>query len=304
MDASPLGTEISAFLDTRRIDRGASDRTTEAYQRDLQQFIHWLPSDIKILDINTDHVHAYLSHLNKIGQKSSSVARKVSVLRQFFKFCCLERGHDHNPMELIKSPSLEKRLPNFLSVAEVEGLLEAARVEQTGGNAECLASRNRAMVYLLYATGLRVSELVGLTTHNLDIETGYVRVRGKGDKERIAPFAPVAGVYLAEYLEKQRPQLEPETDHLFLNQRGLVLTRQGFWKVLNGLALRAGIQKPLSPHVLRHSFATHLLQSGINLRSLQMLLGHSDLSTTQIYAHVTPEHLKSAHRKFHPRGGG
>ena len=152
------------------------------------------------------------------------------------------------------------------------------------------------MIFLLYATGLRVSELVGLTTHQIDTKLGYLRVHGKGDKERIVPFAPVAGDLLVTYIEKHRRKVMPAGDLLF------DLTRQGFWNILKAIALQAGIAKAVSPHMLRHSFATHLLQSGMNLRSLQMLLGHSDLSTTQIYTHVTPDHLKTLHKRFHPRG--
>jgi integrase/recombinase XerD len=158
------------------------------------------------------------------------------------------------------------------------------------------------MVYLLYATGLRVSELTQLDSHQVDLSMSYLRTRGKGNKERIVPFAPVAGEKLKDYQDHFRPQLKPETDLLFLNHRGFGMTRQAFWKVLKGLAMEAGLPDSLSPHVLRHSFATHLLQSGMNLRSLQMLLGHSDLSTTQIYTHITPEHLKEAHQQYHPRG--
>ena len=167
-----------------------------------------------------------------------------------------------------------------------------------------LHARDAAMVYLLYATGLRVSELVGLTLHKIELQQGYVRVRGKGDKERITPFAPIAGEKLKLYLDQFRPELHPQDQSAFVNHRGETITRQTFWKTLKELAKEAKIPSTLSPHVLRHSFATHLLQSGMNLRSLQMLLGHSDLSTTQIYTHVAPEHLKDSHKKYHPRGGG
>src|SRR6185312_13085227 len=171
-----------------------------------------------------------------------------------------------------------------------------------------LHARDEAMVYLLYATGLRVSELVGLKVQSIEIEQGYLRVRGKGDKERITPFAPVAGEKLQVYLSKYRPLLaahsKERTELVFLTHMGKPISRVSFWKNLKTLALQAGISTSLSPHSLRHSFATHLLQSGMNLRSLQTLLGHADLSTTQIYTRVTPEHLKSVNRKFHPRGGG
>lgn len=216
----------------------------------------------------------------------------------------------------MESPSLPKKLPKYLTLQNVQELLAAAD-EGIGYQIEdeaflaALHARDAAMVYLLYATGLRVSELVGLRLRNVEIEQGYVRVRGKGDKERIAPFAPIAGEKLHTYIQNHRKFLEAKTplsgernEFVFLNRDGKPLTRQSFWKNLKTLALQAGISSTLSPHVLRHSFATHLLQSGMNLRSLQTLLGHADLSTTQIYTHVSPEHLKTTHRKFHPRGGG
>jgi integrase/recombinase XerD len=295
--AHPISNTIRDYLESLRIDRGATDRTVEAYRRDLEQFEASLPEGLELAAIELEHLNQFLSKLHKEKQKAASIARKVSAIRQFFKFCCLEKGLERNPADQLKSPSQAKRLPKFLTHDEISLLLKTVD--------EALP-RDRAMLYLLYATGLRVSELVGLTTHNVDLQLGYVRVKGKGNKERIVPFADIAGKHLATYLNESRGSLGgeagPATDHLFLNQRGLALTRQGFWKILRDLALKAGISRSISPHALRHSFATHLLQSGMNLRSLQMLLGHSDLSTTQIYAHVSPEHLKSAHRKFHPRG--
>jgi integrase/recombinase XerD len=231
----------------------------------------------------------------------------VSSLRQFFKFCCVERGMKTNPAEHLRSPSIPKRLPKHLSSEEVTALLTSVEtgLPYSGALGDALRTRDCAMIYLLYATGLRVSELVGLAVHELDLEMGYLRVRGKGGKERIAPFADVAGDRLRAYIDQSRPGLggSKAQNALFLGLRGEPLTRQAFWKTLGQIARLAEIRKPISPHVLRHSFATHLLQSGINLRSLQILLGHSDLSTTQIYTHVTPEHLKKAHRRFHPRGG-
>ncbi|MCM2279586.1 MAG: tyrosine recombinase [Oligoflexia bacterium] len=298
---------IEAFLQAQRIDRGAADKTVEAYARDLRQLASHLEADAPLPapdSIRREQLEGFLAALHARGQGPATLARKVSVLRQFFKFCCLERGLTHNPAERLDSPSLPRRLPKDLSLDEVARLLAAAGagLPYREKQRPALQARDRAMVTLLYATGLRVSELLDLTTFSADLEQEYVRVKGKGDKERIVPFAEVAGERLREYLEGHRPALEPATDHLFVNHRGLALTRQAFWKILKDLALAAGVPSTLSPHSLRHSFATHLLQSGMNLRSLQMLLGHSDLSTTQIYAHVSPEHLKQAHKKFHPRG--
>ncbi|MEK6578890.1 MAG: site-specific tyrosine recombinase/integron integrase [Bdellovibrionota bacterium] len=309
----PLQSEIDDFLESRRVDRGSADKTVEAYRRDLLQFAAWLKPARRLGEIEAPDLEAFLTQLHRNGQKAASIARKISALKQFFKFCALEKGLRKNPTERIESPSQPKRLPKHLDQEAVTRLLattdeglpylpQSAAKESAPTLADALRARDRAMVYLLYASGLRVSELVSLTTHQLDLQLAYVRVRGKGSKERICPFAPVAGDRLKIYVEKHRPILKPTTDHLFLNQRGFVLTRQSLWGLLKDLAVRAGLSGNVSPHVLRHSFATHLLQSGMNLRSLQMLLGHADLSTTQIYAHVTPEHLKTAHKKYHPRG--
>jgi integrase/recombinase XerD len=299
---------IEAFLQSCQIDRGSADKTVEAYQRDLRQFTNWLPSDLKLENIELNHLHSFIKHLHDKDQKATSIARKISSLRQFFKFCCLEKGLAHNPAEQLTSPNMTQRLPKFLTQEMMLNLLTTADeglpysgVSQAK-HRQCLQARDQAMVYLLYASGLRISELLGLTTHDIDLAENYLRTKGKGSKERIVPFAPIAGERLSRYLDQYRPKLNPQTNHLFIGQRGFVLTRQAYWKTLKALAVQADIPVALTPHMLRHSFATHLLQSGINLRSLQMLLGHSDLSTTQIYAHVTPEHLKIAHRKFHPRG--
>ncbi|MGE0617075.1 MAG: tyrosine-type recombinase/integrase, partial [Bacteriovoracia bacterium] len=208
----------------------------------------------------------------------------------------------------------DRRLPKSLSMADIEALLKCAHAglpydvgvkdkENAEKVAGALRARDRAMIFILYATGLRVSELVGLSLPAIDGANAYLRVIGKGGKERVVPFAPAAGEVLHEYLEHHRAHLvRSPTPQVFLSQRGEGLTRQAFWKTLKRLAVVAGISAPISPHVLRHSFATHLLQSGMNLRSLQMLLGHSDLSTTQIYTAVAPDHLKQVHRKHHPRG--
>ncbi len=330
-----LHPALGAFIEFLRLDRGSSERTLEAYRCDLEQLedflVHSTSSEAvpvaRLEDVGQEHLISFLIHLQQSGQKASSIARRVSAMKQFFKFCCLERGLEVNPTEQLQSPRRPRELPGHLTLEQVTALLAAAdeglpyrqaseapnteaanRVEtqisssQLNPVGEALRARDRAMVFLLYATGLRVSELVGLTTHQVDLGQRYVRVRGKGDKERISPFGANAGERIELYLNHHRPALDPVGDALFVNQRGQPLTRQGFWKLLKQLAAMSGVPESLSPHTLRHSFATHLLGAGMNLRSLQMLLGHSDLSTTQIYAHVTPEHLKTAHRKFHPRG--
>jgi len=296
---------IEDFLQFQRIDRGAADHTIQAYRTDLHQFARWLPESVDLERMDPEGIQAFLSYLYDLKQRSTSLARKTSTLKQFFKFCCREKGWVANPMEKIRSPHQSKRLPEFLTVDQVNALLKATHQGLPyphGNQGDCLRARDRAMTYLLYATGLRISELLSLTSHQVDLTLSYVKIKGKGDRERIAPFADVAGDFVRTYVDVYRPHLQPLTEHLFLNHRGFVLSRQAFWKVLKSLASLADLPNSISPHILRHSFATHLLESGMNLRSLQMLLGHSDLSTTQIYTHISPEHLKVTHRKFHPRG--
>jgi integrase/recombinase XerD len=294
---------IEAFIHAQRVDRGASPKTIEAYRRDLTQFQARFP-ETRTESIEAAQLSEYVTTLHDEGLQPASIARKISVLRQFFKFCCLEHGFQSNPAEQLQGPGSARKLPKNLSIEEVTALLQAADrgLPYSPEREVSFQARDRAMLYLLYATGLRVSELVSLTLDQLDREAGYLKIRGKGGKERIVPFAPVAGEILTIYLQGNREQLRPGSTHLFLNHHGQVISRQSFWKTLKSLAAQAGINREISPHVLRHSFATHLLQSGINLRSLQMLLGHSDLSTTQIYTHIAPEHLKAAHKRFHPRG--
>jgi integrase/recombinase XerD len=298
-----LGSAIEAYLDSLQVDRGCSPHTLAAYSRDLRQFAEKAPSDLNSID--RPHLEAHLTELSKQGQDPRSISRKTSALRQLFKFCCLELGLTQNPAENLTSPKLSRPLPKSLSQAEVEkllGALEPGIAYSKETLCPALQSRDRAMLILLYATGLRVSELTSLTPHQLELKQGYLRVRGKGQKERIVPFAPYAGEQVKTYLELHRLTLKPQCDFLFLNHLGGKLSRQAFWKILKALAVIAGVKRAISPHVLRHSFATHLLEGGMNLRGLQMLLGHSDLSTTQIYTQITPDHLKDAHRRYHPRG--
>lgn len=296
------------FLRAKRLDSGAADLTLEAYQSDLAQFLEWLSSkgDFTPQSIPFEELQAYFSHLQKQQKQSpASISRKLSCLRQFFKFCCTEKSLTRNPLEAFEGPQPRRRLPQLLSFEEVSSLLDSAEVGlpyPPGSQTESLHSRDKALVYLIYATGARISEILSLTPHQVEFPLNYLKIKGKGAKERFAPFTPMVGEILKKYVEIHRPQLNPQTDLLFLNRRGFALSRQGFWKTLKNLSIQAGIKQSVSPHVLRHSFASHLLESGMNLRSLQMLLGHSDLSTTQIYTHLNPEHLKSAHQEYHPRG--
>jgi integrase/recombinase XerD len=305
VNTHPFDPAIESFLESKRLDRGVSNSTIAAYRQDLRDFQVWLQKSSlarPLKEITYDDLSLFVSALAEQNQKPASISRKISTLRQFFKFGCLELGLESNPTELLKAPKNKPPLPKTISEKEVTSLLEAVdNLAQSRGTAHPRFLRDRAMIYLLYASGLRVSELVGLKLSQIDLQAGYLRIHGKGGKERVTPFAKTAGDRLQEYLDI-RSKFDPQTDEVFIGHAGSAITRQAFWKILKSLAGQAGISASLSPHTLRHSFATHLLHSGMDLRSLQMLLGHSDLSTTQIYTHVGPEHLKDAHQKFHPRG--
>jgi len=296
---------IELFIDHLKIDKGSSPHTLQAYARDLRQFESIVEG--KLEQAREEDIQKFLKQLRDREQKATSIARKVSALKQFYQFLIRENRLQDDPTLFIEAPVQAKKLPKALSPEATLALLQTVeRGLDYQVNPElktALQTRDRAMVYLLYATGVRVSELLTLTLPQLDTEAGLVRVMGKRSKERMIPFAPVAGEFLIDYLTRARPLLRPECDILFLGQHGESLTRQAFWKTLRRFAAQAGITQALHPHMLRHTFATDLLRSGMNLRSLQALLGHADLQTTQIYTHVTPERLAEVIRKYHPRGG-
>lgn len=310
---SPLSIDLARFLDHQKIDRNAASKTIEAYERDLKQWIRSPLTPERTEQISENDLRAYIQALSESGQKASSIARKLSAIRQFFKFCALEGIREDLPTENLLTPKIEKKIPKFLALDEVLDLLRASDdgYPYPSEYREALCARDRAMVYLLYASGLRVSELSHLSLDQIDMAENqcFLRIRGKGSKERLTPVAAEAAARLLEYIDLHRPRLLAKAklpsppDAVFLNHRGLPLTRQTAWIILKQLAQLANLKTNLTPHLLRHSFATHMLQNGVSLRSLQMLLGHSDLATTQIYTHVTPEHLKAAHQRFHPRGG-
>jgi len=279
-------------------ERGLAPLTLESYAHDLQDFREFL----RLLhreaweEVTLEDFQGYLASLQARGLAARSRARRLSALRQFFRFLQREERLPINPVELLDSPRLPLKLPQVLSEQEVEALLAAVDPSTPVGQ------RDGALLEVLYATGLRVSELVGLTMKQVDLRRGVVRPLGKGHKERLVPMVPPAVEKLKLYLNEGRPQLLKGKDSafLFVNQRGGPLSRQGFWKILQRYARLAGVRH-LSPHTLRHSFATHLLSRGANLRVLQLLLGHADLATTQIYTHVDAERLKAVHKKAHPR---
>ena len=249
-------------------------------------------------DIRSSHVRDFFHscHRRKIGSRSS--ARRLAALRAFFEFLLQEKHIDVNPLADIDSPKTGMSLPKALSIEEIDRLLTVPALKTP------FIFRDYAMLYLLYATGMRVSELVGLHVTSCSMTSGHIRILGKGNKERIVPFGEAAAERIAEYLESGRPALlkNKTSPFLFLSNRGTAMTRARFWQIINAVAINAGIRKRISPHMLRHSFATHLLAGGADLRAVQMMLGHADIATTQIYTKVDTSRLKAIHQRFHPRG--
>ncbi|NRB72539.1 MAG: site-specific tyrosine recombinase XerD [Xanthomonadales bacterium] len=290
---------IDAFLDAIWAERGLSANTLESYRRDLDKLAgHLTAQGISLPAASREALLEYLALEMKAGRSSRSIARYLSAFRQYYRWAVRERLLTEDPTALIESPRLGRSLPKALSEKEVEALLAAPLPDQP------LGLRDRAMLELMYATGLRVSELTGLQLVNLSLNQGLVRVLGKGNKERLVPLGEEAERWLTRYLAEARPGLLKGrvADEVFVTARGGGMTRQTFWHRIKRHAQVAGIGKPISPHGLRHSFATHLLNHGADLRVVQLLLGHSDLSTTQIYTHVAREGLKRLHEQHHPRG--
>lgn len=277
------------------ISRNLSKHTRNAYLSDLMQCAHF--SALPLTECGQQHIEQILLAWQAQAKSPRSIARCLSALRQFYTFLREAGLRQDNPMQDIKSPKQGRPLPMSLSFTEVEQLLDTPDAHSL------LGLRDKAMLEVLYACGLRVSELIGLQLQMLNLEQGFVRIKGKGNKERLVPLGEVAIQSIQHYLRDARPQLyKVHTDALFLNQHGGVMTRQNFWYTIKRYALIAGIEQDLSPHTLRHAFATHLLNHGADLRAVQMLLGHSDLSTTQIYTHVSQARLQQIHQKHHPRG--
>lgn len=290
---------LDAFTDYLSIERGLARNSIVAYSADLLRFIEFCTaSDVKYpADVNSEHIRAFFSHLKDDGLGVRSRARYLAALRGFYTFGLDEGLLRHNPVIDIEPPKLLHTLPHVLSIPEVEALLESC------SSSNNLGMRDRAMLEVLYACGLRVSELVSLQLHDYHPASAYIKTMGKGDKERIVPIGEEAMEVLQHYLEHGRPGLlrGRRSNYVFLNRSAGGLTRQGFWKIIKRRAVEAGIGKNVTPHTLRHSFATHLLENGADLRVVQVLLGHADISTTQIYTHVTREHLQRVHERYHPR---
>jgi len=288
------------FLHHLAVEKGLSRNTLEAYARDLQGYGTFLTEQgiSKVEESAADQIISYFKRLRIKGLSARSTARVLSTLKGFYKFLLQEQAIPGNPLRRLRSPKIRPRLPSVLTSAEVENLLRQPNPALPLGN------RDRAMLELLYATGLRVSELVHLSVNDVNLAVGYVRAKGKGAKERLVPIGATACQALKMYLEGPRRicSLKSTSATLFLGRKGRGISRQGFWKVFRKHARAAGINKRLTPHTLRHSFATHLLERGADLRSVQSMLGHADIATTQVYTHLSREHLKRLHQKYHPRG--
>jgi len=292
---------LDYFINHLKVERGLSENTLSAYSRDLSAYLSFLDEDEGVCEPNAVRqvqILGFLGELKQRGLSPRSRARTLSAVRAFHRFLMSEKYADSDPTGLIESPRTLQSLPKLLSPGQVESLLNAPLGDSP------LALRDRAMLETLYATGMRVSELVCLRLADLKLDIGCLNAFGKGNKQRLIPLGEVALEILREYLQNGRPKLVRATicDQVFLNRFGKSMSRQGFWKNLKRYALQAGIAHDVYPHMLRHSFATHLLENGADLRAVQTMLGHADISTTQIYTHVIQERLKQVHQRYHPRG--
>jgi integrase/recombinase XerD len=291
---------LDQFLHYLIVEKGLSKNTIEAYSHGLNRFLHHLREKgvQEIRDVGKLHIRGFLLALRNKNLNTKSIVRNLVAIRTFFKFLIQEGLLESNPLEEFESPKVAKRLPEILTLEEIEQILEQPNPQTP------LGIRDRAMLEMLYATGMRVSELTQLPIHQVNLEAGYVLLYGKGSKERLVPLGSEAMKWVTVYLKTARGILSKgkENPSLFINRSGKGMSRQWFWKNLKDYARRAGLRKRITPHLLRHSFASHLLERGADIRSVQMMLGHADISTTQIYTHVTGERLKKVHKQYHPRG--
>jgi integrase/recombinase XerD len=296
-----IAAVISSFLMHVRVEKGLSANTISAYKRDLYKFEEFARKrKLTVESVGRDDLVDFLAGLYRQKLESRTVARQLVTLRNFFRFAQIQELIPEDPSINLESPKIRRHLPGYLRLEEVEKLLEQPDSKTPTG------LRDRAMLEVLYSTGLRVSELINLGVSDLDLKVGCVRCIGKGDKERIVPVGKKASGMVDKYLREGRPQLlrnakASSAPALFVNRRGAALSRVGVWKILSAYGRRAGLRVALTPHMLRHSFATHLLEGGADLRSVQLMLGHADISTTQIYTHVVEERLKQIYKAHHPR---
>ncbi|MBW2030512.1 MAG: site-specific tyrosine recombinase XerD [Deltaproteobacteria bacterium] len=295
-DGNQTDLLVDRFIRYLRVERGLSENTVISYNRDLVKFSQYLEErGLSPLEVSQDDVTDYISGISA-SLSARTVARNLSSIKMFFRFLVYDRQMKANPARLLGTPRIPRNLPEVLSRDEVDLLLSQPDCSRPIGQ------RDKAMLELLYATGLRVSELVDMKFNNMNLDAGFVRTVGKGAKERLVPIGQKAIEALRSYLEEGRKTLSKgSSPYLFLSLRGTPMTRQGFWKIIRQYGAKGGLKKNITPHGLRHSFATHLLEGGADLRSVQVMLGHADISTTQIYTHVTRERLREVHERHHPR---
>ncbi|CDQ19426.1 tyrosine recombinase XerD subunit [Halobacillus karajensis] len=290
---------LEDFFHYLTVERGLSVNTIQSYKRDLSQYGRFMKEQQGVSswgEVTRAHIMKYLHHLNDEGRSAATIARLLSSIRLFHQFLIREKVTEQDPSLHIETPKKDRKLPKVLSSNDVDKLLNIHAKDP-------LSARNKAMFEMLYATGLRVTELVSLKVTDLHLTMGFVRCLGKGSKERIIPLGDMAKEAIENYLQVGREALvkQKRTEELFVNHHGNALSRQGFWKILKAVAREMGVNKELTPHTLRHSFATHLLENGADLRAVQEMLGHADISTTQIYTHVSKTRLKDVYRSYHPR---
>jgi len=299
MDKNAYKDMLESFLTYLVVIKGLSKNTSQSYKTDVDKlFIYIEKKELdSITKIKSNHISEFLAELNISGLNISSINRCIVSIKQFFKYLMLENIIKTDPTADLVSPRMKKTIPDVLSLEDIENILNAPDLTKFEG------IRDSAMLEVLYASGLRVTELVELKHVNINYDHGYIVVMGKGSKERIVPIGLTSIKKIRDYLELSRPSLVKNelSDYLFITRRGTCFTRQGFWKLIKFYAKEAGIVKNISPHTIRHSFATHLLERGADLRTIQLLLGHSDISTTQIYTHVESKRLRLIHKKYHPR---
>ena len=292
--------DLQSFIRFLSVERGLSKNTLESYERDLQQFVTYLEGQgvAAWRDSGRTHIAGYLSRLKQLGRATATLSRTMVSIRTLYQYLIRERMLESDPSVMVETPKLEKKPPTVLSISEVGTLLEAPKLESAGG------ARDKAMLELLYATGIRVSELTSLNIADVNLDMGFIRCIGKAEKERIIPIGSISVRCLESYLSKHRPKLlkkVADEEALFIGHLGTRMTRQGFWKILKRYSLDVNIQKDITPHTLRHSFAAHLIENGADLRSVQEMLGHADISTTQMYVQVTKLKMKEVYNRAHPR---
>jgi len=291
---------VDNFINYITVEKGLANNTIESYSRDLKQFTDFISGFgiLEIAQLTKQNILEFMNHLKQHGKRPTTISRNITTLRNFFRFLVREKVIEIDFSKYFEIPHIYKKLPEVLSITEINNLLDSP------DHSTNLGLRDKAMFELLYASGLRVSELLSIESADLNFEMGYIRVLGKGSKERIVPVGSIALEWCRKYINESRPKLIIGSSHtslMFLNRDGHALSRQGFWKIIKHYAKKAGILKKISPHVIRHSFATHLLENDADLRAVQEMLGHSDISTTQIYTHVSNKMLRDVYKRTHPR---